>query len=82
MRRSSWRRGVMTRVLTDNGFCYRCAAFADALAKNTIVYKRTRPYQPQTNGKVERFNHQQAASPTSQGRTASGRPGRARRRRA
>jgi hypothetical protein len=42
------------RVLTDNGSCYRSRAFADALGD--IKHKRTRPYRPQTNGKVERFN--------------------------
>lgn len=47
---------TVTRVLTDNGSCYRSRVFADALARNTIVHKRTRPYRPQTNGKVERFN--------------------------
>ena len=44
------------RVLTDNGSCYRSTAFAAALAATTVVHKRTRPYRPQTNGKVERFN--------------------------
>ena len=43
------------RVLTDNGSCYRSQAFAAALGE-TITHKRTRPYRPQTNGKVERFN--------------------------
>ena len=42
------------RVLTDNGACYRSFAFPDALG--AIAHKRTRPYRPQTNGKVERFN--------------------------
>jgi transposase InsO family protein len=42
------------RVLTDNGACYRSFAFRDALG--AIAHKRTRPYRPQTNGKVERFN--------------------------
>jgi transposase-like protein len=45
---------VVRRVLTDNGSCYRSTAFADALG--LITHKRTRPYRPQTNGKVERFN--------------------------
>jgi transposase InsO family protein len=44
----------VVRVLTDNGPCYRSKAFAEALGD--IVHKRTRPYRPQTNGKVERFN--------------------------
>jgi transposase InsO family protein len=46
---------TVQRVLTDNGMCYRSQAFADALGP-TISHKRTRPYRPQTNGKVERFN--------------------------
>jgi transposase InsO family protein len=44
----------VSRVLTDNGACYRSFAFRDALG--AIAHKRTRPYRPQTNGKVERFN--------------------------
>lgn len=46
---------TVQRVLTDNGSCYRSHAFADALGAD-IKHKRTRPYRPQTNGKVERFN--------------------------
>ena len=46
---------VVRRVLTDNGSCYRSHAFADALGDN-VTHKWTRPYRPQTNGKVERFN--------------------------
>jgi transposase InsO family protein len=45
---------TVKRVLTDNGSCYRSHAFAAALGD--ITHKRTRPYRPQTNGKVERFN--------------------------
>ncbi len=45
---------TVRRVLTDNGSCYRSTAFAEALGP--VVHKRTRPYRPQTNGKVERFN--------------------------
>lgn len=41
-------------VLTDNGSCYRSRAFAEALGD--AKHRRTRPYRPQTNGKVERFN--------------------------
>ncbi|WP_283611191.1 IS481 family transposase [Mycolicibacterium poriferae] len=41
-------------VLTDNGPCYRSHSFRDAL--NGIRHRRTRPYRPQTNGKVERFH--------------------------
>ena len=42
------------RVLTDNGSCYRSRVFAAALGD--IKHKRTRPYRPATNGKVERFH--------------------------
>jgi transposase-like protein len=41
-------------VLTDNGSCYRSHLFDEALGG--IKHRRTRPYRPQTNGKVERFN--------------------------
>jgi len=46
---------TVNRVLTDNGSCYRSNLFAQALGAD-ITHKRTRPYRPQTNGKVERFN--------------------------
>jgi transposase InsO family protein len=46
---------TVERVLSDNGSCYRSTAFAEALG-NKIKHKRTRPYRPQTNGKVERFH--------------------------
>jgi transposase InsO family protein len=45
---------VVRKVLTDNGSCYRSHTFADALG--AIEHRRTRPYRPQTNGKVERFH--------------------------
>ncbi|GAA3803772.1 hypothetical protein GCM10022206_48490 [Streptomyces chiangmaiensis] len=44
------------RVLTDNGSCYRSRLWRDALTPAGITHKRTRPYRPQTNGKVERLN--------------------------
>lgn len=43
-------------VLTDNGSCYRSRDFTGLLAVQGIRHRRTRPYRPQTNGKVERFN--------------------------
>lgn len=47
---------TVRRVLTDNGACYRSRAWARAVDDTGVVHKRTRPYRPQTNGKVERFN--------------------------
>lgn len=46
---------IVKRVLTDNGACYRSKLFARTLGPD-IAHKKTRPYRPQTNGKVERFN--------------------------
>jgi len=45
---------TVEEVLTDNGSCYRSRLFAEALGP--ILHRRTQPYRPQTNGKVERFN--------------------------
>jgi len=48
--------GIAVRaVMTDNGSCYRSNVFAQALGPG-VKHRRTRPYRPQTNGKVERFN--------------------------
>jgi len=44
----------VSEVLTDNGSCYRSTLFAEALG--SVKHRFTRPYRPQTNGKVERFN--------------------------
>ena len=45
------------RVLTDNAKAYADSViFAETAARLGIRRKRTRPYRPQTNGKVERFN--------------------------
>ena len=44
------------RVLTDNGACYKSHAWRDCLHALEITPKRTRPYRPQTNGKIERFH--------------------------
>ena len=46
-------------VMTDNGSCYRSKLFNKALGDINHVW--TRPYRPQTNGKVERFNRTLAA---------------------
>ncbi len=47
---------TVERVLTDNGSCYKSKLFTQALTAAGITHKRIRPYRPQTNGKVERFN--------------------------
>jgi transposase InsO family protein len=50
-------RGVgVQRVLTDNGGCYRSFLWRDTCAELGIAHKRTKPYRPQTNGKIERFH--------------------------
>ena len=50
-------RGVaVRRVLTDNGGCYRSFLWRETCAELGITHKRTRPYRPQTNGKIERFH--------------------------
>ncbi|GAA3893210.1 IS481-like element ISMsm9 family transposase [Leifsonia kafniensis] len=46
---------TVTRVMTDNGSCYRSGLFKDTLGEK-IKHKYTRPYRPQTNGKIERFH--------------------------
>ena len=50
-------RGVtVERVLSDNGSAYKSHARRDACADLGVAHKRTRPYRPQTNGKIERFH--------------------------
>ncbi|MGN6743153.1 MAG: IS481 family transposase [Amnibacterium sp.] len=50
-------RGVtVQRVLSDNGSAYRSHAWRSACAELGIKHTRTRPYRPQTNGKIERFH--------------------------
>jgi transposase len=50
-------RGVhLERVLSDNGSCYRSRLWRDTCAELGITPKKTRPYRPQTNGKIERFH--------------------------
>ena len=46
---------AVTRVMTDNGSCYRSKAFAKACRKLGLRHVRTKPYTPKTNGKAERF---------------------------
>ena len=50
-------RGVtVERVLSDNGSAYKSHLWRDTCAELGIKPKKTRPYRPQTNGKIERFH--------------------------
>lgn len=50
-------RGItIEKILTDNGNGYRSHAWRDRCVELGIRHKRTKPYHPATNGKVERFN--------------------------
>ena len=54
-------RGVtIERILSDNGGAYRSFLWRDTCEALAITPKRTRPYRPQTNGKVERFHRTMA----------------------
>ena len=46
---------TVVRLMSDNGPNYRSTAFAQLLDQHGIRHKFTRPYRPQTNGKVERY---------------------------
>ena len=46
---------TVTRVMTDNGSCYKAFDFRDACRDLGIKHIRTKPYTPKTNGKAERF---------------------------
>lgn len=50
-------RGVtVERVLSDNGSAYKAHLWRDTCAELGITAKKTRPYRPQTNGKIERLH--------------------------
>ncbi len=50
-------RGVhVEAVLSGNGSAYKSHAWRDACRELGIKHRRTRPYRPQTNGKIERFH--------------------------
>jgi transposase InsO family protein len=58
-RAHAWYAGLgitIERVLSDNGPCYRSRDWAAACSQLNIAPRRTRPYRPQTNGKVERYH--------------------------
>ncbi len=60
MRAAQWFASLgfrIDRVMTDNALAYRRShAFQTALSDIGAAHKRTRPFRPQTNGKVERFH--------------------------
>ncbi|WP_237448138.1 integrase core domain-containing protein, partial [Nocardioides flavescens] len=47
---------TVERVLSDNGSAYKSHHWRAVCAELGITPKRTRPYRPQTNGKIERFH--------------------------
>jgi len=46
----------VTHVLTDRGSCFTADAFEEACRRLKVQHRKTKPYTPQTNGLVERFN--------------------------
>jgi transposase InsO family protein len=50
--------GWPARIFSDNALAFR-SVLAEALAPLGIAARHTRPYRPQTNGKVERFHQTQ-----------------------
>jgi very-short-patch-repair endonuclease len=48
---------TVSRVMTDNGSCYRSKAFVRAYKRFGVKPIRTRPYTPQTNGKAAFFSN-------------------------
>jgi transposase InsO family protein len=51
---------IVDEVMTDNGRNFTSKDFALELVRSGTKHRRTRPYRPQTNGKVERFNRTMA----------------------
>lgn len=44
-----------TRIVTDNGSCYRAKAFTRAVTSFAAKHQRIKPFTPKHNGKVERY---------------------------
>jgi len=54
-------RGIsVERVLSDNGSAYKSHLWLIVCDQLGITVKKTRPYRPQTNGKIERFHRTMA----------------------
>lgn len=49
------RHGLPKAMLTDNGKQFVCALFDGYLERMAIKHRRTRPYNPRCNGKIERW---------------------------
>ncbi|CCD01014.1 integrase-like protein [Azospirillum brasilense] len=47
---------TITHVLTDRGSCFTADGFEAACRALGVQHRTTKPYTPQTNGMVERFN--------------------------
>jgi transposase InsO family protein len=47
---------VVERVLSDNGSAYKSQLWRQTCTELGVTVKKTRPYRPQTNGKIERFH--------------------------
>ncbi|MCW2239459.1 hypothetical protein M2351_004089 [Azospirillum canadense] len=47
---------TITHVLTDRGRCFTADGFEAACRALGVQHRKTKPYTPQTNGMVERFN--------------------------
>ena len=49
---------LIQRLMSDNAWAYtKSEDFRKLLAEHGIKHLRTKPYRPQTNGKIERFHH-------------------------
>lgn len=55
LEKTAWSFGSPRRMLTDNGGQFLSDEFKKFVAQYNIRHVRSRPYHPQTNGKIERF---------------------------
>jgi transposase InsO family protein len=46
----------VTHVLTDRSSCFTADGFEEACRRLKVEHRKTKPYTPQTNSLVERFN--------------------------